>query len=258
VVDKLVKVFRKDGKEEWLLVHIEVQGPTARSKRLQFAERMFRYFYRVFDRHRKPVTGIAIFTGGDGRRMPDRFEYEFLNTRLIYQYNTLSILDFPDKELEASNNPFATVVLVAKKSLLKGKGLDNRLLEQKLMIVRLLKEKGFSERKVRAIMIFLHNSVRFEKPEMNRIFVKEVDHIFSKTNFMGIAEQLAEIRATEALKVGIKKGREEGLEEGKENASRIFVENLLKDGLYTQDKIASLANVSLAFVKKVKKEQRSK
>jgi hypothetical protein len=42
-VDKLVKVFRKDGKEEWLLVHIEVQGPT--SSRAPFAERMFRYFY---------------------------------------------------------------------------------------------------------------------------------------------------------------------------------------------------------------------
>jgi hypothetical protein len=154
--------------------------------------------------------------------------------------------------------PSATVILVAKKSLLKGKDLDNRLLEQKLMIVRLLKEKGFSEKKIRAIMIFLHNYVQFGKPEMNRIFVERVDNIFGKKNFMGIAEHLAELRATEALKVGIEKGREEGREEGKENASRTFVENLLKDGLYTQEKIASLADVSLAFVKKVKKEQRSK
>jgi predicted transposase YdaD len=75
---------------------------------------------------------------------------------------------------------------------------------------------------------------------------------------MGIAEHLAELRATEALKVGIEKGREEGREEGKENASRTFVENLLKDGLYTQDKIASSANVSLAFVRKVKKDRRTK
>jgi hypothetical protein len=200
------------------------------------------------------VTAIALFTGRDGKRMADRFEYEFLNTRLVYQYNTLSILDFPDKELEASNNPFATVILVAKKSLLKGKELDNRLLEQKLMIVSLLKEKGFSEQKIKAIMIFLHNYVQFDKPEMNRIFVEEVDHIFGKKNFMGIAEHLAEIRATEARKIALK----EGLEEGKENASRLFVENLLKDSDFTQAKIASLANVSLAFVKKVKKEQRSK
>jgi hypothetical protein len=111
-VDKLVKVFRKDGKELWLLVHIEVKGPT--SRRSQFAERMFRYFYRIFDRYRKPVTGIAVFTGRDGKKMPTRFRYEFLNTRLEYQYNTLSILDFTDKELEESNNPFATVVLVER------------------------------------------------------------------------------------------------------------------------------------------------
>jgi hypothetical protein len=72
-VDKLVKVFRKDGKEEWPLVHIEVQGPT--SRRAPFAERMFRYFYRIFDRYRKPVTGIALFTGRDGKRMPTEFRY---------------------------------------------------------------------------------------------------------------------------------------------------------------------------------------
>jgi hypothetical protein len=62
---------------------------------------------------------------------------------------------------------------------------------------------------------------------------------------MGIVEQLAEIRAARAT----------------ENASRLFVENLLKDSDFTEAKIASLANVpanvpanvSLSFVRKVKK-----
>jgi len=36
------------------------------------------------------------------------------------------------------------------------------------------------------------------------------------------------------------------------------VENLLNDSDFTQAKIASLANVSLAFIRRVKKEQRSK
>jgi GTPase SAR1 family protein len=128
------------------------------------------------------VTGIAIFTGKDGMKMPAQFKYECLNTRLVYQYNTLSILDFTDKELEESENPFATVVLVAKKALLKGKDLDERLLEEKLMIARLLKEKGFSERKISKIMVFLNNYVQFEKPEMNRIFGREADKIFGKKN----------------------------------------------------------------------------
>jgi len=32
----------------------------------------------------------------------------------------------------------------------------------------------------------------------------------------------------------------------------------LRDGLFTQEKIASMANVSLAFVRRIKKEKRSK
>ena len=51
VVDKLVKVFRKDGAEEWLLVHIEIQDKTKARDRDLFPERMFRYFYRCFDRY---------------------------------------------------------------------------------------------------------------------------------------------------------------------------------------------------------------
>jgi hypothetical protein len=296
-VDKLVKVFCNDGKEQWLLVHIEVQGQT--STREQFAERMFRYFYRIFDRYRRPVTGIAIYTGRDGDRMPDEFSYACLNTQLVYRYNTLSILDFTDEELEESDNPFAMVVMVAKKALIKGSNLDGRLLEEKLMIVRLMKKKGFSEKKIAVIMAFLHNYVRFEKPGMNRKFEEEVNKINGKNNPMGIIEYLAEKRAEElavqlaiplkrTLKRTFKKkmerlerkaeglGKEaerlekkaEGLEkrveksekaiekkvkEGAEEASRTFVENLLKDGHYTQVKIASLANVSLGFVRKVKK-----
>ncbi|HVW59697.1 MAG TPA: hypothetical protein VHC48_06675, partial [Puia sp.] len=40
--DKLVKVFHRDGEEEWVLMHIEIQGDTY--SRQEFSERMFRYF----------------------------------------------------------------------------------------------------------------------------------------------------------------------------------------------------------------------
>jgi len=43
--DKLIKVFNRQGEEDWILVHIEVQGDT--SKRVQFTERMFRYYCYV-------------------------------------------------------------------------------------------------------------------------------------------------------------------------------------------------------------------
>src|SRR4051812_32368314 len=50
-VDKLVKVYRKDGKEEWLLIHIEVQGYMD----YWFTRRMFTYFCRILDRFDREV-----------------------------------------------------------------------------------------------------------------------------------------------------------------------------------------------------------
>lgn len=47
VVDKLAKVWRTNGKDEWVLIHVDVQSQQERG----FAERMFVYNYRLFDRY---------------------------------------------------------------------------------------------------------------------------------------------------------------------------------------------------------------
>jgi hypothetical protein len=188
---------------------------------------------------------VAIFTGPDGKRMPDRFKYEYQKTRLLYEFPVISILDFTDKELEKSDNPFAHVLLAARTSLLEGKISEQDLLERKVLIATKLLEKGFTQRKVRAVLVFLENYVLFAKPEMNRNFkerIKERD----KNNIMGIDEYLKQ----EALAEGIEKGRE--------NSSHLFVENLLKDGSFSTKKIASLANVTVNFVNKIKKNLKIK
>ena len=56
-VDKLVKVFLKDGREQFILCHVEIQSNKGRG---DLAERMFRYFYRISDRYKVPITAIAI------------------------------------------------------------------------------------------------------------------------------------------------------------------------------------------------------
>jgi len=229
-VDKLVKAFRKDGSEEWLLIHVEVQGHMDRF----FAERMFRYYYRIFDRYRKPVTALAIFTGADSKAMPQRYEHSFMGTSLIYGYNTFRIMDYSDEELSASPNPFALVVLAAKGALLAGKIPEKELLEHKLLVAKvLLANHHLSKRKIAGILTFLNNSILFEEQETNSIFVQQIDKITGKNNAMGIFEQLAEIR----------------VEEMREN----IVKNLLASTDFTPEKIASLVNVNTDFVMGVKK-----
>ena len=63
---------------------------------------------------------------------------------------------------------------------------------------------------------------------------------------MDIFEQVAEIRHEEGL--------QEGRKEGAQQAKRLVVENMIKNSKLSLNEMASLADVSLSFVKKVKKE----
>ena len=230
--DKLVKVYHRDGMEEWVLLHVEVQGDT--QDRDAFAERMYTYFYRIRDRYPgRLVSALAIFTGENGNRMPGKYSYEYRGTRLTYEYPTVSILDYSDEELDKSSNPFAQVVVAAKMRLQEGKVPEDELLNNKLLAARKLTEKGFGMEKIRAIFNFLRNYVLFEKPETNRKF----DNLFKETDKTSV------MNTVEYLKM-----------EGKEEAATAFVENLLKGSDFVVEKIASLANVSVEFVNKVKNQ----
>jgi hypothetical protein len=237
-VDKLVKVFHRDGEEEWVMLHVEIQGDT--TKRAEFAARMFRYFYRIFDRFRRPVSAVVIYTGRNGRKMPDRFEYVYRSTNLMYKFHSVSILDFEDAELETSNNPFALVVMAAKTALLEGKVPERELLEKKVALARRLLKKGYSIQKVRAVLKFLENYVVFKDQEMNRIFRERIQSK-NKNNPMGIDEFVRQ----EGVEIGLKQGRKE--------ERRTFVANLLSETKFSAAKIASLANVTVGFVERVRK-----
>ena len=167
--------------------------------------------------------------------MPTRFEYAYRKTRLVYEYHSLSILDFTDRELEESNNPFALVVEAARTSLLEEKIPEQELLERKIMVAKLLFRRGFPSRKVRAIFNFLENYVLFEDPEMNRTFRERVE-LYDKNKVMSVDEFV----------------EQKGIEIGEERKSRLFVENLLSNTEFSAEKIASLADVPVEFVDKVK------
>lgn len=60
-VDKLASVTTHTGEEDWLCVHIEVQG----SMDPGFARRMFVYNYRIFDTYDRPVASLAVLADPD-------------------------------------------------------------------------------------------------------------------------------------------------------------------------------------------------
>ncbi|GAB3704626.1 hypothetical protein GCM10027592_36220 [Spirosoma flavus] len=248
-VDKLVKVFtQKDGKptEQWILIHIEVQG----YKDPQFAERMFQYYYRIFDKYRQPIIAFALFTDNYKGYHPSQYERSYLGTELSYRYNIYKIRDQNEDDLLASDNPFALIVLVVQAALKSGKLSEEELLNLKLSIAKRLLNSQISKNKIRSILNFLRYYVRLEKSTVNSKFEKEIDTLTQSNKTMGIEEFLLE----RAKKEGIKEGLEKGLEQGAEQEKRSLVTRLLTMTAFSSEQIADIVNVSVAFVDQVRKD----
>ena len=97
IADKLVKLRLKNGKEQWVYVHIEVQGDYKKD----FPKRMFQSFYRILDKFDQNIYAIALFTGQTSKQL-NKFHYEFFGTELTYHYNTYTIASQSESSLRES------------------------------------------------------------------------------------------------------------------------------------------------------------
>jgi len=104
-VDKLVRVTLRGGEEAWILIHIEVQG----TRETGFAERMFVYNYRLFDRHRRPIVSLAVLADDAPDWKPSSFAFEALGCRHCLDFPTVKLLDYSGREgdLLQEENVFA-------------------------------------------------------------------------------------------------------------------------------------------------------
>jgi hypothetical protein len=121
--DKLVKVYLKNGFEQWIYLYIEVQG----YKDELFQERMFIYFYRIYDLFKQKIVAFTIFTDPERDYKPYDLITTFFGTSLNYKYRTYKVLDVKDSELEKSGNPFSLIVLAVKYVIRSGQNEDKRL-----------------------------------------------------------------------------------------------------------------------------------
>src|SRR5882724_2693891 len=68
LADKLFKVWLRDGREHWLLIHVEVQGAVEEA----FAERMFRYNLAAYALYNREVVSIAVLCDANPNRSEER------------------------------------------------------------------------------------------------------------------------------------------------------------------------------------------
>ena len=151
-VDKLVKLWRRNGDEAWVLVHVEVQS----QEETGFAERMYIYNYRLFDRYHRLVASFAVL--GDERSgwRPDKFGYNLWGCEIGFKFPVVKLLDYKERwsELEESQNPFATVVMAHLKAQETRRNPAGRL-QWKSSLVKGLYERGFRREDILELFRFI-------------------------------------------------------------------------------------------------------
>lgn len=219
LVDKLIKVWKKNGEENWVLVHIEIQA----KKQNNFTERLFIYRYRLHDRFRKPVATLAILIDKNPTWRPRFYQSSFWGSSIRMSFPILKLLDFnKDKErLKKLNNPFAIIILAQLLAIETSQKKETRLMG-KIDLARLLLKKGWHKNDVFSLYKFLDGilampdilSIKYTE-EIKRLEQEELN-----VSYMTVAEEIG-------FKHGLKEGRKEGRKVGHKEGIREVIQHQL-------------------------------
>ena len=261
-VDKLVKVWLKDGSVKWILIHCEVQGYNDKN----FELRMFIYFYRIFDKYNVDITSLAILSDDNPLFKPHKFEKKFLGTELIFKFNAYKILEQDPSVLAASNNPFAIIILTVYYALIekikkakqnktkkneKNDADESNLIDIKLDLVRRLKDKEFDDTTIRVIFYFIKNYIRFANSENNRIFENKLEKIYPQKNRkMGVVDILIEDAKVEGRVEGRVEGKIEGRVEESERKDKEVIKNARLEG-FSIESISKIVKLPIEKVEAI-------
>ncbi|MBA3921149.1 MAG: DUF4351 domain-containing protein [Nostocaceae cyanobacterium] len=150
--DKLVNVRLLEGKDEWLLIHIEIQAESE----TKFAKRMFLYNIRIFEYYDKTATSLAVLCDSSRDWRPNQYITQSVGTKHTFEFTTVKLLDYRNRwaELEASDNPFATVVMAHLKTQ-ETNNKDRERKNWKLSLIRRLYELGYQDTDIRNLYRFI-------------------------------------------------------------------------------------------------------
>jgi len=205
LLDKLVRVYMHDGGEQWVLVHLEVQG----WRDAGFAERIFIYHYRVYDRYRRPVASMALLADAGRRWRPASFAYSLLGCELRLNFPVVKLQDYVGRmdALLADANPFA-LVTAAHLLTQQTKHRPYQRRHAKWRLIKLLYQRDWDKRRI----INLHRAIdwlmRLPKSldERLRYGILQLERRKTMT-YVTSYERIV-------MDIGLKKGLQEGLQKG--------------------------------------------
>jgi hypothetical protein len=107
-VDKLAKVWRRDGQAEWVLLHVEVQAQLD----AKLPQRVYQYHNRIVDRFGRLVATLVVLADQHEGWAPNGYEEELWGCWVRFEYPVCKLLESAREGggLEHSAIPAAVVV----------------------------------------------------------------------------------------------------------------------------------------------------
>jgi predicted transposase YdaD len=208
IVDILVET-RLKGEPGIVLVHVENQAKA----QSDFAERMFIYFSRLYQKHRCRILPIAVFSYPEIQDEPDGFKIEFpFMPVLDFYFLTLELKKHNWRDYIQSNNPVAAALL-SKMGYQK-----QERVQVKLEFLRMLINMELDLARMTLLTGFFETYLRLDETEEKQL-EEEMGKMDEKeaNRMIEITTSWEEKGRVKGRKEGKTEGRTEGIVEGQAN-----------------------------------------
>ncbi|AGK53596.1 transposase [Bacillus sp. 1NLA3E] len=201
--------------ETIIIIHVEPQS----YGQPNFHERMYHYFSLLYNRYRKPVLPIAIFSYDQKRNEQNQFtvSFPFFHV-LIFQFLMLELKKMNWRSYIQTSNPVAAALLS------KMGYTEKERVQVKKEFLRMLVKMELNPAKAELINGFFETYLSLNKHEEEKLMeeIKQLDQHES--------DQIFKLPNSWREK-GLKEGLQEGLKEGKMQEKRQVALEMLKEGL---------------------------
>lgn len=222
-IDILVEIKLKH-EEQMILIHIEPQS----TYHTQFHERMFIYCSRLYEKHRKPILPISIFSYNNKKAVPNIFS---LTTPtfpvLTFQYLQLHLVNKNWRQFIDQDNPVVAALLS------KMGYTESERVQVKLKFLRMISRLELNPAKMKLLYGFFETYLKLNEQEEKEMRDK--------------ISELPEEEATRVLKLP-NSYYEKGLEEG---LKRVIKNMLQKE--FSINRIVEVTGVDESEIKKIQK-----
>jgi predicted transposase YdaD len=212
--DIILETKLKD-QETLIIIHVEPQS----YGQPNFHERMYHYFSLIYNRYRKPVLPIAIFSYDQKRIEQNQFTVSFPFFHVLtFQFLMLELKKMDWRSFIHTKNPVAAALLS------KMGHTEKEKVQVKKEFLRMLVKMELNSAKAELINGFFETYLSLNESEEEELMkeIKQLDHQESEQIF-----KLPNSWREKGIAEGIQKGRAEGIQKEKRQTAL----EMLREGL---------------------------